>query len=377
MRADRLISLLMLLQARGRMTAQELAEQLEVSERTIYRDLDALSIAGIPIYGERGPGGGISLLDGYQTRLTGLTGPEAQALFLFSMAGPLSDLGLGKALDDALLKLSASLPAAYRDDAEQMRQRIHLDATWWYYTREAVPHLPLLQEAVCQEHTLLLCYRNESGIPGQQLVQPYGLVSKASIWFLVGANGTSSAKQVFRVSRIQSVEITEQLFVRPPDFDLATYWHDYCLEVEASHPYLAQAFRATPDELPAALATQPAQAAHPAPVSRRTRTRGRQQKKPVTNGSPIIHLHPRQNRRTQQKKRPSPLYRGQPRQSQQKKEIILATQQLTRYQQKKAKMSLSKEKSGNVPLAIKKTHIKKKNCVDCSQRGTQAVTQLL
>src|SRR5713226_181059 len=120
MRADRLLSILMLLQTKGRMTAHDLAIQLEVSERTIYRDLDALSIAGIPVYTERGPGGGCSLVDGYQTRLTGLTEAEIRALFLFNMAGPLADLGLGKALDDALLKLEAALPAASRAKAEQV-----------------------------------------------------------------------------------------------------------------------------------------------------------------------------------------------------------------------------------------------------------------
>ena len=397
MRADRLISLLMLLQTRGRMTALELAEQLEVSERTIYRDLDALSIAGIPVYAERGPGGGISLVDGYQTRLTGLTGPEAQALFLFSMAGPLSDLGLGKALDDALLKLSASLPTAYRNDAEHMRQRVHMDATWWYYTREAMPHLPVLQEAVCHDRTLLIDYQDERGTCSQHEIAPYGLVAKASIWFLVGASIDSvnnmdsldslnsrdsedtETKQVFRVSRIQSVEVTEKNFVRPQHFDLAAYWHDYCLEVEASHPQFAQAFRATPEEMQKQPATR---SAH--------RGSNQQQKKAKTNNAPIIRLdihrqtppagqtqqvqqiqqiqqagqtrQPQQKKapspaiisrqaprtqRPQQKKRPSPLYRHHRHQPQQKKEfILLAAQRGASYQQKKAKMSLSKEKKG-------------------------------
>ena len=307
MRADRLISLLMLLQTRGRMTALALAEQLEVSERTIYRDLDALSVAGIPVYAERGPGGGISLLDGYQTRLTGLTDSEAQVLFLFSMAGPLSDLGLSKALDDALLKLSASLPAEQRSNAEQMRQRVHMDATWWYYAREATPHLLALQEAVCSDRTLLLHYQHESGRCSQHHVAPYGLVAKASIWFLVGAtidSGDIETKQVFRVSRIQSVEVMAKQFVRPQHFDLAAYWRNYCLEVEASHPQFAQAFRATPDEM----------LTHPQTI------------------------HGAANR--QQKKAPSPYYRRQQRQSQQKKEfILLVGQRSVSHSQKKAKMS--------------------------------------
>ena|SRR5947209_10480724 len=127
MRADRLLSILLLLQSRGRMTARDLAEHLEVSERTIYRDIEALGMAGIPVYAERGPGGGCSLMDGYQTRLTGLTESEIRALFLLKMAGPLAELGLSKALDDALMKLTVALPAAQRHGAEQVCQRIYFD----------------------------------------------------------------------------------------------------------------------------------------------------------------------------------------------------------------------------------------------------------
>src|SRR5579864_4277793 len=131
LRADRLLSLLLLLQTRGRMTARDLAERLEVSERTIYRDLEALSTAGVPVYAERGPGGGCMLIDGYHTNLTGLTEAEVRALFAFRATGPLADLGLDKALDDAMLKLSAALPATHRSGAEQVPQRIHLDTSWY------------------------------------------------------------------------------------------------------------------------------------------------------------------------------------------------------------------------------------------------------
>ena len=141
MRADRLLSILMLLQARGRMTAQELAEDLEVSVRTIYRDIDALSVAGIPIYTERGPGGGCALLDSYRTTLTGLTRHEVRALFMLSIPAPLAELGVGQDLRAALLKLSAALPVAHRQDEERVRQRIHLDAVDWFHAREPVPYL--------------------------------------------------------------------------------------------------------------------------------------------------------------------------------------------------------------------------------------------
>src|SRR5690606_82257 len=132
MRADRLISLVLLLQTRGRMTALELSERLEVSERTIYRDLDALSGAGIPIYGEHGPGGGYALLDSYRSSLTGLTEGQVRALMLSSRASPLADLGLGQDMEAVLLKLLAALPSAQRQGAEHMRQRIHLDPVWWF-----------------------------------------------------------------------------------------------------------------------------------------------------------------------------------------------------------------------------------------------------
>jgi predicted DNA-binding transcriptional regulator YafY len=158
MRADRLLSLLMLLQSRGRMTARELAEQLEVSERTIYRDMEALGIAGIPVCAERGPGGGCFLIDGYQTKLTGLNEAEIRALFLFKMARPLADLGLSKALNDAMLKLSAALPVEQRSDAEQVRQRIHLDMEDWQQNAPSVPHLQTIQEAVWHDRKLYVKY---------------------------------------------------------------------------------------------------------------------------------------------------------------------------------------------------------------------------
>ncbi len=129
MRADRLLSLLMLLQARGRLTAKALAEKLEVSERTIYRDIDALCVAGVPIYGEAGPEGGYALLDSYRTSLTGLTEGEVRALFMLNIPAPLAELGVSQELRTAMLKLSAVLPAARRSDEERVRQRFYLDST--------------------------------------------------------------------------------------------------------------------------------------------------------------------------------------------------------------------------------------------------------
>jgi predicted DNA-binding transcriptional regulator YafY len=248
MRADRLLSILMLLQTKGRMTARDLAEQLEVSERTIYRDLEALSMAGIPIYTERGPGGGCSLLDGYQTRLTGLTETEVRALFLLTMAAPLADLGLGKVLEEALLKLTAALPASSREQVEQVHQRFHVDTTWWYHTADAQVTLQTIQQAIWQNGKLRMVYIQDNGNRCEQIIEPYGLVAKAGVWYLVSADRTGY--NVYRVSRIQSVTTIGEHFVRDVTFDLADYWSDYCAQVEHAHPQYAIPLRLAPDEVP-------------------------------------------------------------------------------------------------------------------------------
>ncbi len=232
MRADRLLSLLMLLQSRGRMTARELAEQLEVSERTIYRDMEALGIAGIPVCAERGPGGGCFLIDGYQTKLTGLNEAEIRALFLFKMARPLADLGLSKALNDAMLKLSAALPAGQRSDAEQVRQRIHLDMEDWQQNAPSVPHLQTIQEAVWHDRKLYISYiDHEEGckLCQEHLIEPYGLVSKANSWYVVAAS--AGDQRVFCVSHIHAAVLSEEHFTRPATFDLSSFWTTYCLQM--------------------------------------------------------------------------------------------------------------------------------------------------
>jgi predicted DNA-binding transcriptional regulator YafY len=216
------------------MTAQELAERLEVSERTIYRDLDALSIAGVPVYAERGPGGGCALLENYRTNLTGLTETEVKALFMFSIPGPLADLGLSKAFNAALLKLSAALPTAHQDYAEFVRQRLYLDPVGWSYAQEPVPHLPTIQEAIWQDRRLNLTYRRTDGSWVKRLVDPYSLVAKAGVWYMVGA--VMRLILVFRVSRIQAATMTESHFEREPGFDLVAFWTDWCAQMAASHP---------------------------------------------------------------------------------------------------------------------------------------------
>jgi predicted DNA-binding transcriptional regulator YafY len=247
MRADRLLSLLMLLQTRGRMTAKKLAEELEVSERTIYRDIDALSIAGVPVYGEPGPEGGYALLDSYRTNLTGLSEGEVRALFMLSIPASLAELGVSQELKAALLKLSAALPAAHRHDERLVRQRFHLDSTWWHQGEEAVPHLQTIHQAVWQDRKLYLTYRLPLAIEIEQFVDPYGLVAKAGVWYLVYA--ISGCMRTHRVSDLLDARMSEESFERPTGFDLAAFWKEWCAEREKSHFYYPVTVRVAPSFL--------------------------------------------------------------------------------------------------------------------------------
>ena len=230
MRADRLLSLLLLLQTRGRMTAQALAQELEVSERTIYRDVDALGTSGVPVYGERGPEGGYALLDGYRTSLTGLTTDEMRAFFMLSMPAPLADLGVGADLKAALLKLSAALPSVRRDEEERVCQRFHLDATWWGQGAEPAPHVQTIQQAVWQDGRLAISYDLPQAIHIEQVVDAHGLVAKAGVWYLVYA--VSGRLRAVRVSQLQSVRTLDETFVRK-SADLAAFWQQWCATVES------------------------------------------------------------------------------------------------------------------------------------------------
>ncbi|KAK1177783.1 WYL domain-containing protein [Streptomyces sp. NBS 14/10] len=241
MRADRLLSLLLLLQNRGRMTAPELAEELEVSVRTVYRDIDALGASGIPVYADRGPAGGYRLLDGYRTRLTGLTGDEADSLFLAGMPGPATELGLGADLATAQLKLRAALPAELGERSRRIQERFHLDAPGWFRDAEEVPHLGAVAEAVWRPRALRVDYRRWRG-EVRRKVHPLGLVLKGGIWYLVArAEGAESAEstesgaesvRTYRVSRILDAEVLEETFERPTGFDLAAHWAESSRRLE-------------------------------------------------------------------------------------------------------------------------------------------------
>ena len=259
MRADRLLRLLMLLQTRGRQTAQELAKELEVSERTVYRDIDALSASGVPVYAEAGPGGGCSLLDSYRTTLTGLTADEVHALFMLSIPAPLAQLGVTQELKQALLKLSAALPAARRSDEARSRQRIHLDSTWWFQAEEAAPHLPTLYRAVWDDRKVKLALRLKFGAfietQVERTVAPYGLVAKASVWYVVCAVGSgddAAQLRAYRVSDVVAARLTAEPFVRCADFDLVDFWQAWCARVEADRPSYPVRLRLRSDFVPLA-----------------------------------------------------------------------------------------------------------------------------
>ncbi|MFD8598316.1 helix-turn-helix transcriptional regulator [Kitasatospora sp. NPDC059646] len=223
MRASRLVTLLLLLQNRGRMTARQLAEELEVSVRTVYRDVEALGAAGIPLYGEAGHAGGYRLVDGYRTRLTGLTAEEAQAAFLAALPGTAADLGLGGALATARLKLRAALPAELRAHADRIEERFLLDAPGWYAGADDTPHLAAVADAVWARRTVLLHYRRwRAPEEISRQVRPYGLVLKAGRWYLV-ADGPSGLR-TYRVDQILGLTLRDEEFTVPEGFSLAAWW---------------------------------------------------------------------------------------------------------------------------------------------------------
>jgi predicted DNA-binding transcriptional regulator YafY len=227
MRASRLLSLLMLLQSRGRLSAQVLARELEVSVRTIHRDVDELSAAGVPIWADRGRAGGFQLQPGWRTRVDGLTASEAQAMFLGGLPGPAAELGLGEAMASAQLKLLSALPESWRDDARRVSSRFHLDPIDWYRGPAATDHLPAISQAVWNERRIEVRYESWSAVVDRRL-DPLGLVLKAGIWYLVAnAGGGTTARpplRTYRVSSILALTLTDERFERPKDFELAAWW---------------------------------------------------------------------------------------------------------------------------------------------------------
>ncbi|MGQ0825362.1 MAG: helix-turn-helix transcriptional regulator [Actinomycetota bacterium] len=244
MRASRLVSLLLLLQHRGRMTAEELAEELEVSIRTIYRDLEALSMAGVPVYTEPGRNGGCSLIDGYRTRLTGLTTKEAEALFAAGVPGPVGELGLGTVLGAANLKLLAALPPDLAERAAGARQRFHLDVPTWFRVGRNEPLLADLATAVWEDRQVKIRYKHPGGSDAAtRHLDPFGLVCKAGTWYLVARR--DNEMRTYRVSRVQDVTVLDATFTRPSDFDLPTFWQNAVSEFESQLAPVDVVVRAT------------------------------------------------------------------------------------------------------------------------------------
>jgi predicted DNA-binding transcriptional regulator YafY len=234
MRASRLLSILTTLQARGLTTAEALAEECGVSLRTIYRDIDALSSAGIPVLSERGAEGGYRLLDGYRTQLNGLSEKEAEALFLTGLSGPAADLGLHAVLVAAEKKLMSALPAPLRAGAERMRARFHLDAPAWFREAERPKLLPLVASAVWEQRGIRMRYRSwKSEKP--RVIDPLGLVLKGGAWYVVGQ--TEEGLRTYRVARILKLDVLETRFERPEDFELEAYWMASTKRLESElHP---------------------------------------------------------------------------------------------------------------------------------------------
>jgi predicted DNA-binding transcriptional regulator YafY len=247
MRADRLLSILMMLQIRGQVTARELAQRLEVSERTIYRDIEALSTAGVPVYAERGPGGGCVLAEGYRTNLTGLTEDEVRSLFMPGMTRPLSDLGTEKSLEAALLKLLATLTSDHRRDVEHSRQRLYVDTVAWYNAEPVSPYLHILREATWNDRKVRLIYRKSNSEVSERVVDPLGLVAKAGIWYMVALS--HGDLRIFRISRVRNAEMLDEPSQRPEDFDLEHYWIKASAELE-QWPVYPVKVRASPAFVP-------------------------------------------------------------------------------------------------------------------------------
>jgi len=223
MRASRLLSVLLLLQSRGGMTADELAAELEVSVRTVYRDVESLSAAGVPVYAERGRAGGYRLLDGYRTRLTGLTGDEAQSLPLAGLPDAAAELGLGAVLTAAQLKLQAALPDELRDRAGKVAERFVLDVPGWFRGIERLSRLAEVAQAVWDAHSVTVRYQRWDRSQTRRVLEPLGLVLKAGNWYL--AARSDGAVRTYRVSRILDLE-PGAAFERP-EFDLAAYWREW------------------------------------------------------------------------------------------------------------------------------------------------------
>jgi len=246
MRASRLLTILVTLQMGGRVTARALAEKLEVSRRTIYRDVDELSAAGVPVYADRGANGGFALLDTFRTELTGLTGAETEALLLAGIPVVAADLGLGTAAAGARAKLLASLGDADRAEARRVSERFHLDPLDWHRRARSAPHLRTVAAAVWSAQRLKLLYESWSRT-GWIVVEPLGLVLKGGQWYLIAAAGAKI--RTYRLAAVHEAEMLDQDFERSRDFDLGRHWKISVADFEARLRRGVARLRAAPSAL--------------------------------------------------------------------------------------------------------------------------------
>ncbi|SMF11339.1 Predicted DNA-binding transcriptional regulator YafY, contains an HTH and WYL domains [Paenibacillus barengoltzii] len=244
MRADRLLNLLILLQNRGKMSSRQLAELLEVSERTIVRDIEALSAAGIPVYAERGSRGGWVLADSYRTNLTGMRPEEIVSLLLANHNELLKDLGIQGDFQAAYQKLLAAAPAPIRQDAELIRERLHIDGAGWHASEEAFPWLSAVQEAVWAQRKLRIRYRKEEGIT-ERIIHPLGLVAKRNVWYVAAEQEPDGELRTFRISRLEEASLLDETFMRPEGFDLAAYWEQSTARFKSELPRYVARVRTT------------------------------------------------------------------------------------------------------------------------------------
>jgi predicted DNA-binding transcriptional regulator YafY len=231
-RASRLLSILLMLHTRGRVNAQQLAAELEISVRTVYRDIEALGAAGIPVYAERGRAGGFALVEGFRTTLTGLTADEADALFLAGLPGAATDLGLGPMVAATQLKLLAALPPELRVRAERIRDRFHLDAPGWERAADSPPALATVADAVWSQRRVEVSYERANRTVVDRTLEPLGLVLKAGVWYLVAAVAASHGPRTYRLSRVRTVNVLDETFTRPDGFSLAAHWTAYQQDYE-------------------------------------------------------------------------------------------------------------------------------------------------
>lgn len=244
MRADRLLSTLLLLQAHGRQTGRAIARRLEVSERTVHRDMEALSAAGVPVFALRGQRGGWQLDDNWRAQVPAFDEAELRAL-LMSQPRVIGDKGLAAAAERAFSKLIAALPVSMRAQATSMRQRLHVDATGWWGASHELAALPAVQDAVSRDRKLTFQYRRANGERAERTVDPLGLVAKGTTWYLVAH--TPNGLRTYRVSRIDQAVMLDAPAVRPSDFDLAAYWKSSTAAFLEQRSRYETTLRLTPD----------------------------------------------------------------------------------------------------------------------------------